>query len=439
MRLHLHLASTLLAVGPLAAQADYQLVDLGALAFGTSRAYAVNESGDVAGYTLVASGESHAFRWSGGTMTDLGTLPPSSWSIAYDLDEAGSVVGEAGNFSAFQWQVGPGMSGLAGTGWASRAYGINDRGTIVGEGEDAFGTSRAFVWRAGAVSFLGAAGHTAGAQAVNRLDDVVGWQAAQGGFQRATLWNAAGVATDLNSPGTMSVAYGLNEAGQVVGAGNFPGSGVLRQAFLWQNGVMTSLGALPGTAYPMSEAFAINSLGEVVGWADNPNGPVPADHAFLWEAGVMHDLNDRIPQGTGWELVRAQDINNAGEICGYGVVQGQTRGFLLRPDPPRLHLMGPIPGRAGTSSMLTARNATPGASVWFAYGTLAGSSTVPVCPGVTVAIQTARAFAPVPVGPTGVATMSATTPAGLAGWTLYLQAVEPAGCRVSNLRVHVFW
>jgi hypothetical protein len=53
--------------------------------------------------------------------------------------------------------------------------------------------------------------------------------------------------------------------------------------------------------------------------------------AFLWEGGVMRDLNALIPEGSGWRLVRAQAINERGQITGLGILNGEFRAFLLTP------------------------------------------------------------------------------------------------------------
>ncbi|MHC4610960.1 MAG: hypothetical protein ACYS7M_11510, partial [Planctomycetota bacterium] len=47
------------------------------------------------------------------------------------------------------------------------------------------------------------------------------------------------------------------------------------------------------------------------------------------------NLNDLIPGGTGWDLVRATDINHAGQIIGYGVLHPYYEGYLraFRLDP----------------------------------------------------------------------------------------------------------
>src|SRR5436309_1672459 len=56
-------------------------------------------------------------------------------------------------------------------------------------------------------------------------------------------------------------------------------------AFLWQNGTMTDLGTLPG-GYA-SYAYGINDAGQVVGTSEDSSG---LRHAFLWSAGTMADL-----------------------------------------------------------------------------------------------------------------------------------------------------
>jgi probable HAF family extracellular repeat protein len=45
----------------------------------------------------------------------------------------------------------------------------------------------------------------------------------------------------------------------------------------------------------------------------------------------MADLNTLIPSGSGWVLSWAFDINNHGQIVGYGLVNDKFRAFLLTP------------------------------------------------------------------------------------------------------------
>jgi probable HAF family extracellular repeat protein len=73
---------------------------------------------------------------------------------------------------------------------------------------------------------------------------------------------------------------------------------------MWQNGAVTDLGTLGGT---QSAAYAINNLGEVVGWAHTAS---EATHVFLWSAGKMSDLG-----AFGLDPV-GNAINNHGVIVG---------------------------------------------------------------------------------------------------------------------------
>jgi probable HAF family extracellular repeat protein len=79
-----------------------------------------------------------------------------------------------------------------------------------------------------------------------------------------------------------------------------------------------------------SVAFGINNAGEIVG-ESNASGGMP--HAFLYENGVMTDLNSLLPAGSGWTLDYATAVNDAGEIVGWGTIDGETHAFRLDPSP----------------------------------------------------------------------------------------------------------
>jgi hypothetical protein len=57
-------------------------------------------------------------------------------------------------------------------------------------------------------------------------------------------------------------------------------------------------------------------------------------HAFLYTSGSgMVDLNTLIAPLSGWELLDASDINDAGQITGQGRIGGQFHAYLLTPVP----------------------------------------------------------------------------------------------------------
>ncbi len=132
---------------------------------------------------------------------------------------------------------------------------------------------------------------------------------------------------DLPGGSDYSQAYGINDAGQVVGQSD---AATGYRAFVWDAaGGMQDLGDLPG-GNDYSQAFGINDAGQVVGFS----GAATGNRAFLWDpsASVMQDLNDLIDPLSGWILADARGINARGQIVGYGTnAAGNTEAFLLTP------------------------------------------------------------------------------------------------------------
>lgn len=87
----------------------------------------------------------------------------------------------------------------------------------------------------------------------------------------------------------------------------------LAHAFQWQDGVLTDLGALPGTND--SFAFSSNQLGQVVGASENgaidPLTGFPEVSPTLWSGGEVIDLGTLGGNG-GW----AGTINDRGQVVG---------------------------------------------------------------------------------------------------------------------------
>lgn len=269
--------------------------NLGSLGGGSTSPNALNEAGQVVGYSYTSAGDAHAFLWTNGVMRDLGTLgaPFVSGQVlsnATGINAAGQVVGWGptsddmiGSQRAFLWENGR-MTRLTSLGQVySLATGIDNLGRVVGQ----FGspTTKPFRWVEGVVRSLGSLGGTAGSASAISAGKIVGWSLTASGQPRGFLWQS-GVMTNLGTlGGDWSTAEGINDLRQVVGYARAQGSDIMR-AYVWENGVMTNLG--------IGQAHGINHNGWIVGERPNPRTTRSLDHLpTVWKPSATPQVTPR--------------------------------------------------------------------------------------------------------------------------------------------------
>ncbi len=314
---------------------------------------AINDSSTVVGSTLTK-----AMLWRNGVLTDI-TPSVGPQTIAHgvafginDLDQAVGWVSlcdldEVGNCSnsrsrAFIFNLVTQTQTVLGTlgGRDSEARGINNAGQIVGASVTAgpppgnVGDRHAFIFQNGAFEDLGAKTNTqiSAAYSINATGQVVGLGSGPGTDPVRGAFLYSGGSFQFFEP--RGIAWDINNAGEIVGSisGNDDGSG---RAFLFSGGLVQDLGTLY-TGYTYAIANAINNGGDIVGFSSPSFPSSSGERAFIFSNGSMQDLNNLIPANTGWVLSRAADINDAGQIVGSGLKDGQPKAFLLTPTQPLL-------------------------------------------------------------------------------------------------------
>jgi probable HAF family extracellular repeat protein len=109
---------------------------------------------------------------------------------------------------------------------------------------------------------------------------------------------------------------------------------------------MQDLGTLPGQGMgAQSQALGINERGQVVGLSCTAG--FASCQAFLWQNGVMTDLNALVAGGYHDQLVQASDINDEGAITGEAVdASGAVVSFVAAPGHRRNSRMAAGIGRS---------------------------------------------------------------------------------------------
>ena len=312
----------------------YQITDLGPLNSAPTFATAISENGVIVGYSQMSETAARAWVWRYGIgMTDLGSFGGAdSRAFAVGLD--GRVYGYAqdagGAQRGFVWEngvladVGSLAPGDVVNVEAVNASGVLAGATTSGGGQLGFtlsgGTMTALPALAGAPVPANAAAYDI--NDAGRVAGVSGWIY---GGTRAFRTEAGGVLVSLGTLGANdSTATAINAGGQVVGYSTAANNDT--HAFIFNDGTgMTDLGLLAGGHD--ARAWGIDDAGDAVGTAENSAGQA---RAALWMAGgTIQDLNDTIPINSGWLLEEARDMNNSGDIVGFGTIGGQQHAFLL--------------------------------------------------------------------------------------------------------------
>ena len=340
-------ASLSLSSGSLAIAQTYTVTDLGVLGGDSASAsIGINSFGEIVGcsdtsttyYPCSGVNPGHAFLWKSKTgMKDLGVLHGDDTSGGVGINDSGAVVGYSKNaqsvYHAFLWTKKTGMIALRKLpgGTTNFAAAINAAGLIVGGSDfrNSNGNQDAVLWTPdGKIHDLGTLRGAQLSQAggINSHNKVCGDASFSSGGVAAFTWTKGGGIKRLSGfiRGGVTVAFAINDSGVIVGNADTSAS---RHPALWNSvGRIRDLGTLPGG---FGTAFGVNDLNQVVGYSTTAsNDP----HAFIWSAKTgIQDLNDLIPSNSGWVLVWGSAITKAGQITGWGTINGENHAYLLTP------------------------------------------------------------------------------------------------------------
>jgi hypothetical protein len=321
------------------------------------------------------------------TIVDMGTIRPTDSAVqGFRISPGGTATGRSiGTITrAFRWTTSTPMDSLPNLTSPARNFGVgngaNDVGEIVGNGATTLSGSNPLplIWQGSVVSQLPLpAGQTLGrANDINDSHVAVGSVNSGSNEVGATYAGGVGtVITTLTPAGCfLRTAFGINNAGLIVGFGIDPANAARNVGFVYNSvtNTATEVGALPGMNGAI--AFDVSEDGRVVGTSslnqgagmpfiwDSVNGiqPIPLPPGtssaiargvnsngwvvgigssafaipFLFDGVSTYRLQDLLPPGSGWDISTntsssALGISENGTIVGTGIHNGQTHAYAM--------------------------------------------------------------------------------------------------------------
>ncbi len=256
------------------ASAMYSVTGLGILP-GTTQSLAVgiNSSGQVIGVsynTSLNDSDAQSFLYSSGSLT---RVSPVGGGPAKAINDSGVIVGgsnmsinNSGEYTVLTGSAGPNLLQTASSTINLQLLEpthVNDSGEVVGTYYSPGAASRIGVFENGKLNLIGDPGLGISG---NNSGDILG--IIPGPQNKTIVYQANGAQVDLSklAGGLGADGYAINDRSQVVGS-VYSGAPSPDHAFIYTNGQVLDLNSLipPGSGWHLDEAFGINNAGQIVG------------------------------------------------------------------------------------------------------------------------------------------------------------------------------